>query len=484
MAVSPCIATPEGYKASPYKMKFLEKPQYAWTENHNIPLTAGSLNEKALLYMDLGTNWDVKAILSFMEPISESVRFGQDWKLVSLKGMRNGEKTEKDCLFVKFESLKAAMLGSLMLGDIAGDGCFLKGWAQTPFFNSQFITESGVHNEVTVYWVESNRWKTVLQNKLNMFLKNGENFTKGFMRDEMNRARFNTTVLSENNGWVRTEPRFPMLPNHFASALDSRLKENNDMIPTGIQKERLDHMVRNGGYVLTNRYNRVIKFFKGYNHKLAESVVATHNERAKVEQDNVKNNRQVQASRNLRMSDMSKVKLNNRFLRPNDTACIPHAKWSHLFESNKWGTLDRFELFYENFEKEYKKNPASLAELKNNATLEEFHEAQMWAMGGINFDDNQLQLLKSMRDKHVALAKVQRTGNIAMAQMIAHTCWSSPCWSSPERSQMQGMKFEKNRLEVLSHIQKWIRWQLWAPTRNMLWLILHQVENASNEDSN
>ena len=421
VANGPEITIPEEYTPSKYTIKLKEHQDFAWTEAHNLNVNTGTLNEKALLYMDLGTNWDVKAVLSFLEPIRETVANGRDYKLVKMKGTRNGKPTEKDCLFVKFKNVKAAMICSLMIGDIAGDGCFLKSWAQTPFFNSQFINETGVHNEVTIYWVEPNRWKATLQNKLNSFLKCGENFTKGFMRDEMSRARFNTAILSENRGWVRTEPKFQSLPNHFANILDSRLVDNADMKPEGIQKTKLEEMIQSGAFVLTNRYNRVIRFYKGYNHKAAEKVVEVQNQRAAAEQQNVNDNKQCTATRKLKLGDMSKVKLNNRFLRPNDTACIPHPKWSQIFDGEKWGTYSKTDLFYENFSREYKKNPVCLTELKKNATMEEFQEAQMWAMGGINFDDNQLALLKSMRDKHIALESAQRTGNMAMSQMIAHT---------------------------------------------------------------
>ena len=247
------IPVPQDYKASQYSLKIKEGTHNGWTEGHNVNVDIGSLNEKALLYMDIGSNWEFKAVLSFLEPLKENLAYGNDYKIVKTRGKTGGRDVDRESMFIKFKTVKAAMLGAFMIGDIAGDGCFLKVWAQTPFFASQFITETGVHNDITIYWVEANRWSRVLQNKINTFLKCGEAYSKGFMRDEMARARFNTAVWSENNGWIRTEPKFPLLPNHFANVLDSRLKENNDMLPEGIQLDRLRDMLKNGGYVFTNR---------------------------------------------------------------------------------------------------------------------------------------------------------------------------------------------------------------------------------------
>ena len=395
---------PENFSASNYKIRVTEDAVDKWTTDHewNVGIDTDMWRHCGHLKFE---NVNMMKILSVLSMYDAYIKAGDDYVIKVNKEKVWGN--DKDLIYVGMKNLKSALVVSYVLGGAAVSGSFLGALSKHSGFRMQFANPGGDYSKLHINWENPEWYENLKETAKKWIEKNGE-VTHGILRRDLLKRRFDNDQKCLKANEIPTNIAQNMVPMHPDNVLNPLSEFANKIKPSTKTVHRWKQNVEKGNFNLVNDTGSLIRFFRAFKDKNAQSEVDYRKKIQEIQEKNLKSGgmsdkqmgKYKSTRRRTTMNKLRQVSITNTFLKTTDRESNLHKGFAYMFmDTEKYGTLDEENLFKHLLEKEKERCPTNFMNEYDSKDPEQAVFKQMWANCGGEAENREwlMKLLHHMK---------------------------------------------------------------------------------------
>ena len=400
-------SAPSNFTASKFKVKVTEDSVDRWTTDHewNVGLDSDMWRHCGHLKFE---NINMMKILSVLSMYDAYIQSGDDYVLKTNKEKVWGN--DKDLIYVGIKNLKSALVISYIIGGAAVPGCFLGALSNHSGFRMQFANPDGDYSRLHINW-ESHEWYENLKETAKKWILKTNEITFGILRRDLLKRRFDNDQKCLKADEIPLNISQNMVPMHPENILNPLSKFAEKIKPSTRTVHRWKQNVEKGNFNLVNDTGGLIRFFRAFKDKNAQSEVDYRKKMHEIQEKHLKDGglsdkqlgKYKSTRRRTTMNKLRQISVTNTFLKTTDHESNLHKGFAYMFmDTEKFGTLDEEDLFVHLMEKEKERCPTNFMNDYNSKDPEAAVFKQMWANCGGEAENREwlMKLLHHMKKNH------------------------------------------------------------------------------------